>query len=264
MNTPLVSIIILNYFHPEVVNICLRSIEITEGIPYEVVVVDNGSSPDVVEALVQHRNEGRITTLVPEPVNHMFAEGNNIGVRNSHPDSKYLLLLNSDVAFLRPDWLTKLVAWMEGTIEYTPSIWGLHPAQPHAGPRDIVSAGFSYDPNVLPGRMRPEGFCCMIRRSVWRDISTDFPWHYGLEEAIALSIRDGAKCGVLSQYPTYFVHREGGSAPGTWTCETQFEKAPVPIINLRTPDLPAWFDGLEIETLDFSLGDHEHDSYLAW
>lgn len=250
--TPLVSIVILNYNHPEVIEVCLRTLALTGGVDYEVVVVDNGSAPDVVQQLELLQAEGLITTLVAEPVNHLFSEGNNIGVRWSDPDSEYVLLLNSDVAFLREDWLVKLLRWMDGTIVYRPSVWGFKPTQPDPGPRDIVSAGFAWDPAVLPSQCRPEGFCCLIRRAVWRDMSADFPWHYGFEEMIAGAVRGGAKAGVLSQYPPYLVHREGGSGVGA------------DIVQHRTPDIPGWFAGLRIETLDFSFGPDEHDTYLTW
>lgn len=261
---PLVSIVILNWNNPHFIDVCLHSVAITQGITYEVVVVDNGSTdPDSLPNLRRYRDQGLITTLVEHPHNSYFSEGNNIGVRASNPTSEYLLLLNSDVGVLRSDWLVKLVGWAEGTVSYTPAIWGSHPNIPSPGPRDIVSAGFAFDPQVEPARMRPEGFCCLIRRSVWSDISTDFPQCYGLEEMLANAIRSGAKCGVLSQYPPYIVHREGGSAPGTWTCET-FTKDDMHIVDARTPDIPGWFAGLDVETLDFSLGPHEHDSYLNW
>lgn len=261
--TPTVSIVILNYFHPEIIDVCLRSLQITDYDSFEVIVVDNGSDEATIAELEKHKAEGRIDTLVLAGVNHMFSEGNNIGFRNSDPGSKYILLLNSDVGVIRPDWLTKQVAWMEGTIETKPSIWGLRPTVVEPGPRDIISFGFAWDTNVLPSMMRPEGFCCLIRRSVWVDLSPDIPWHGGFEEAMAIAIRNGAKCGVLSQYPPYLVHREGGSAPGTWTCGP-VEAPPTNYTNIRQPDIATWFAGLNIETLDFTLGPNEHLSYLLW
>ncbi len=253
MTDPLASVIILNYNSPKVIDVCLRTLSITEDVDYEVVVVDNGSAPEVVAGLYVHQGLGRITTLVTEPVNHMFSEGNNIGFRNTNPASEFVLLLNSDVAIIRSDLLKKMLQWMDGSIIYRPSVWGFEPTIPSPGPRDIVSAGFAHDINVLPGHMRPEGFCCLIRRSVWVDLSPDFPWHYGFEEAMATAVRNGAKCGVLSQYPPYLIHREGGSG-----------RSLAPPLNKRTPDIPGWFNGLTIETLDFTLGPNEHDSYLLW
>jgi glycosyltransferase involved in cell wall biosynthesis len=252
-DAPDVSIIVLSYFNPEITEVCLRTLQITDGISYEVVVVDNGSDQATLDFLRKAKDAGQIDILVEEPVNHMFSEGNNIGVRHSDPESKYILLLNSDVAFLRPDWLTKLVGWMEGTTAYEPTVWGLHPTIPDPGPRDIVSAGWSHDENV-DGRVRPEGWCCLFRRQWWRDLSTDFPWLYGFELSVAESIRAGAKCGVLFNYAPFMVHREGGSSDGPRA----------EIVNVGTPDLGAWFSGLRVESIDFTLGPNEHSSYLDW
>lgn len=249
-----VSIVILNYNNPHIIEVCLRSLKITEGVDYEVIVVDNASpEPGVVDRLEEFKAEGLIDKLVLNRVNGMFAGGNNAGVRVSDSASKYVLLLNSDVGFLRSDWLSKAIAWMEDTIEYEPSIWRFHPTEPKPGPKDVISIGWSYDPAVEPSHARPEGWCCLIRHNLWSDISPDFPWHYGFEEMLANTARRGARIGVLSQYGKYLVHAEGGSG----TSHMQ-------ILNKRTPDIPGWFRGLEIETLDFTLGPNEHQSYLWW
>lgn len=248
-----VSIVILNYFHPEIIEICLRTLRITEEVEYEVIVVDNGSDPTTISQLETFKKEGLIDKLILSPVNTYFSEGNNIGVANADPTSEYILLLNSDVGFIRPDWLTKAFAWMDGTIKYEPTVWHLHPTQPKAGPRDIISIGWSHDAAVLPSRARPEGWCCLIRKSVWRDMSLDFPYYYGFEEMIANTVRDGAKIGVLCNYAKYLVHAEQGSG-----------NAKIPAVNKRTPNIPGWFSGLDIETLDFTLGPNEHQSYLQW
>lgn len=250
--SPEVSIVILNYFHPEVINICLRTLEPTVG-DFEVVVVDNGSDDETRRQLEEHKAEGRIDTLILNPINSFFSEGNNIGVRNTNSESKYILLLNSDVGFLRNDWLQKQIAWMEGTAEYRPSIWGLKPTVVRPGPLDVVSIGYSHDINVQPSRVRPEGWCCMFRRQWWRDMSPDFPYYYGFEEMIATIARQGARVGVLSQYGPFLTHREQGS-----------QADPTLIHNNRQPDIGTWFSGLDIETLDFTLGPDEHSSYLDW
>lgn len=251
--TPRVSIVILNYNHPEIINICLRSLEQTEGVSYETVVVDNGSEPHVVESLREHLAEGRITKLVENPVNSFFSEGNNIGVRHSDPESEYILLLNSDVAVIRPDWLTKLVGWAEGTTESRPSIWGLKAVDPEPGPFDIISFGWSYDLNI-EGNVRPEGWCLLWRREHFVELSADLPFHGGIEEALATSIRNGAKCGCCFNYAPFMVHREQGSG---------LTPAGL-IVNRRQPDMAGWFAGLKIYPLDFQLGPDEHSTYRDW
>lgn len=253
MSDPEVSIVILSWNHPEVTEICLRTLNtVTRDVEFEVVVVDNGSDEKTLEFLHEAETIGWIDTLVESKENLLFSKGNNVGVAATNPESKYILLLNSDVAFLRSDWLTKMIGWMEGTVEHAPSVWNLHPAQPDPGPRDIVSLGWSHDANV-EGRVRPEGWCCLFRRDHWRDISEDFLWLYGLDEAICLSARAGSKVGVLSQYSPYLVHLEGGSSSG-----------PQSFADKRAPDLPGWYAGVRIESLDFELGPNEHGSYRWW
>lgn len=251
--TPKVSIVILSYYRPHIIEKCLRTLAPTDGVDYEVIVVDNGSDAATVEALRGFKAEGLIDKLIENPVNDMFSGGNNLGVSHSDPGSEYILLLNSDVAFLRPDWLTRMCEWMEGTAKYWPAVWDFKPSQPRPGPRDIVSFGWSHDVNVVPGNARPEGWCFMIRRSHWQDMSTDFPWYYGFEEMCGKVIKAGARCGVLFNYAPYMVHREGGSG-----------RAKEEILNLRTPDMDAWLSGADIETVDFDLGPDEHDTYLCW
>jgi GT2 family glycosyltransferase len=251
--TPRVSIVILSYYQPQIIEKCLRTLARTEGVQYEVVVVDNASDAATRKALAGFQDEGLIDNLVLNDVNAMFSEGNNIGVRNTNPDSEFILLLNSDVAFIRPDWLTKVLAWADGTATWEPCVWDFKPSQPRPGPRDVVSVGWSHDANVVPGRARPEGWCLLIRRTVWQDMSPDFPWHYGLDEMIGKVVRAGARCGVLFIYAPYLVNREGGS--GT---------ARESVVNRREPDIAGWLSGLDIETIDFDLGPDEHDTYLSW
>ncbi len=247
-----VSIVILNWQHPEIIDVCLRQLRITEGVDFEVVVVDNGSDPEVVDQLREHHRLGRIDTLVPLEANRFFAGGNNVGVLASDPTSPYLLCMNSDVAVIRPDWLTKLLAWIEGRAEYRPTVWGSKPTRVRPGPLDILSAGWSHDVSVQPSMARPEGWCLMVRREWWRDFDEAFPWHFGMEHSIAESIRAGARCGVLFNYSPYMIHREGASGGAAG------------FTNDGAPDMAGWFAGLRIETLDFTLGGDEHSSYLEW
>lgn len=251
---PIASVIIVNWNHPDVIGRCLHSLAMTDGVKYEVVVVDNGSTPDVVDRLHGWQEEGLIRTLRCEPVNHYFSVGCNIGAAFANPASDYLVLLNSDVQILRPDWLTKMVAWMEDTQQVAPFAYTTRPTVITPGPRDIVSFGWAYDATV-EGWARPDGFCLGFRRAAWRPISPDFPWHYGLEEMVCQAIRDGARCGVTCKYIPYIFHHGHGS----WT------EAP-DVANLREPDMPGWFRGLHIETLDFTIvaGEVDHGSYLCW
>lgn len=252
-----VSIVILNYFHPEVIRVCLHTLQMTTGVDYEVIVVDNGSDAETIAYLEEHKAEGRIDKLILNSENKMFSEGNNIGVAAADPNSDAVLLLNSDVGFKNPEWLLKLTQWLDGTMVPRPNMWAFSPTIVKPGPFDIVSCGWSYDEN-LAGKARPEGWCCLFRKKAWVDMSPDFPYYYGFEEAVALSIRNkGSRCGVLWNYSSLLIHREQGSST---------RRTSTYIHSMRAPDMLGWYKDLEVETLDFSHPGEpiEHSTYMEW
>lgn len=252
---PQVSIVVLNYNYPFVISRLLVSMPITTGVTYEMVVVDNGSKPDVVELLKSFKASGSIDTLVLEPANNWFSEGNNIGVRHCNPEAEYILLLNADTEIVHPLWLSKMLEWMNGRPRVLPYTWSDKHNIPPVAKRGIVSIGWSWDSQV-PGCARPEGWCLMFRGGLYQEMSPDFPFHHGVEEMIAKVIRGGARCGMLCQYSKYIYHYEGG-------CETHLRKNE--FVNKRTPNMRKWFKDLSpCDTLDFTLGEYEHRSYLEW
>src|SRR5208283_3878184 len=150
---PDVSIIILSYHHPEVIDVCLRQLEKhTTWMGrdrYEVIVVDNTGPqarvPQVEYQLQRHKDEGRIDKLVFNDTNRFFSGGNNDGVAVSDPNSTYLLFMNSDVAPIDDEWLARMLEWIEGKAEHWPTVWGLNPAVPSDEPKDILSFGWRHD-----------------------------------------------------------------------------------------------------------------------
>jgi GT2 family glycosyltransferase len=87
-----VSIIIVNYNTFELTCQCIQSvIDKTEGISYEVIVVDNASHEIAPQKFLDRFPD---ITLITSAVNVGFAKGNNLGVAKATGD--YILLLNSD------------------------------------------------------------------------------------------------------------------------------------------------------------------------
>jgi GT2 family glycosyltransferase/glycosyltransferase involved in cell wall biosynthesis len=104
-----VSVVILNYDQLETT---IKSVECVRrslgGYVREVLVVDNGSSADIVSDLEKTlAHKARIVSL---GVNRYFGEGNNIGVEESNGD--FILLLNND-AYVEPECLGELVRTMQ-------------------------------------------------------------------------------------------------------------------------------------------------------
>jgi GT2 family glycosyltransferase/glycosyltransferase involved in cell wall biosynthesis len=104
-----VSVVIVNHDRLETT---LKSVEcVRQSVGdhvREIIVVDNGSGPDVVAGLESLLpGKARIVTL---GVNRYFGEGNNIGVEESTGD--FILLLNND-AYVEPDCIAELVGTMQ-------------------------------------------------------------------------------------------------------------------------------------------------------
>jgi O-antigen biosynthesis protein len=105
---PLTSIIILNFNKPLLSILSALSV-ISSGITsaYEILIVDNGSSPINYEVLRTARIQVRVVRL---PVNRFFGEGNNLGAEQAR--GKFLLFLNND-AFLAPGCVDALLQAFE-------------------------------------------------------------------------------------------------------------------------------------------------------
>ena len=254
---PQVSIVILNFNAPHNIQRLLPTLKLTSDVEYETVVVDNGSTPDVVSLLQQYHDNGDIDTLVVNGFNAFFSEGCNIGVRNSNPESEFVLLLNNDTEILDGAWLKRMIEWANGVPETLyPYDWTTHPTVPSDTRRGIVSIDWGYDTTV-PGNVRPEGWCCLIRREAWREMSPDFPMNMGELEMMASAVRDGYPCGCLCQYGKYIKHHHGGSST---KASQRLSRAKVK----RQPDMISWWADLTCESLDFTLGPNEHQSYMGW
>jgi len=100
---PKVSVIILNWNGKDLTIECLNSLEKLKYMNYEVVVVDNGSTDGSQKAI---KEKFPRVKLIENKENVGFAEGNNIGIRNS--DADYFLLLNNDTV-VDPYMLDELV-----------------------------------------------------------------------------------------------------------------------------------------------------------
>jgi GT2 family glycosyltransferase len=107
MRLPKVAIIILNWNGRDDTIRCLDSLAKTDYEPLDILLVDNGSIDDSVAVLRERYPQ---ITMIENPVNLGFCEGNNIGIRRAMAtDADYIMLLNND-ATLAPDAVRRLVA----------------------------------------------------------------------------------------------------------------------------------------------------------
>jgi GT2 family glycosyltransferase len=104
--TPLISIILLNYNGEKMLAQCLPSVLQTDYDPFEVIVVDNGSTDRSRDIVSKFQATDKRVSLVRNSSNLGFCIANNIGASRARGD--YLLFLNNDIT-AEPNWLRELV-----------------------------------------------------------------------------------------------------------------------------------------------------------
>jgi O-antigen biosynthesis protein len=116
--SPEVSIIIINFNRGDLTCDCLRHIWAhTRNRRYEIIVVDNGSSPAELKKLKEFAGSFQLLEL---SVNRFFAEGCNIGAEISR--GRYIVFLNNDT-IVTDNWLEPLI----GLLETRPDVGGVGP-----------------------------------------------------------------------------------------------------------------------------------------
>ena len=104
---PLVSVIIPNKDHPEMLARCVESLAKSSYANYELLVVENGSQRAETFAYyrdIEARPNVRVLTWT-KPFN--YAAVNNFAANQA--SGEYLLFLNNDIESINPDWLEALV-----------------------------------------------------------------------------------------------------------------------------------------------------------
>jgi GT2 family glycosyltransferase len=96
-----ISAVVLAYGQSPTLRECINALTASTGVDLEVVVVDNGCDPEVLDSV---RSLERVA-VVGRPVNRGFAGGCNYGVQHSKGD---LIALVNDDAIVRPDALAQL------------------------------------------------------------------------------------------------------------------------------------------------------------
>lgn len=108
-HSPLVSIVILNWNKSDLTLNCIREVhKHTQGVQFEIIVVDNGSNPQDFENLTRSNLKFQIIRL---NTNRFYGEGNNIGVE--HAKGSLIFFLNND-AFVTSNCIQMLVETLQG------------------------------------------------------------------------------------------------------------------------------------------------------
>ena len=110
MNTPSVSVIILNFNGKNYIEKCLSSVLGTKYPNLEVILVDNASTDCSLDLVQKSFGSDERLRIIRNSENLGFSAGNNVGFR--HAAGNYIVFLNNDT-IVDPCWLTHLIDAME-------------------------------------------------------------------------------------------------------------------------------------------------------
>lgn len=168
------SIIIPTYNRKDLLAECLDSIEACTELPYEVIVIDNGSNDGTVEMLRQRGGALRIGT---HSQNLGFARAVNTGLMMAKGDT--IVLLNNDV-LVTDRWLSQLLRCLNespGTAAVGPVtnyIGGEQQMEVSytdiSGMRDFAARHNRYNPGLWRNTDRLVGFCILFSRSTFEQV----------------------------------------------------------------------------------------------
>ena len=99
------SVITLSYDNLDYTKEFVKSIRENTTLPYELIIVDNGSEPETQRWVVENSDRAIIFQE-----NQGFSKGFNEGVKAA--DGEYVMMANNDTEF-PPEWDKKLVDTME-------------------------------------------------------------------------------------------------------------------------------------------------------
>jgi GT2 family glycosyltransferase len=192
-----VGIIILNYNQPWYTEECIYSIKKYTRVPYEIIIVDNGSTDDSISRLQKIKD----ITLISNKKNEGFSKGCNIGAAKSTSD--FFLFLNNDTLVKKPLWLSNLLYQMK----MDETIGAIGASGGVLDPITYKHLGFE-PPGTITSCQYIEGWCLLLRRSVFEKLdgfdSKNFSPAYCEDSDLCFRVKDLGLSVI--QYPTAIMH----------------------------------------------------------
>lgn len=188
-----ISIIILTYNAPKYVRETIETLNnVTDAQMLkrcEIIVWDNNSNEETKQLLINLKDQGKIQKLQFSKDNLLFAGGNNEASKLASPDSKFYLLLNSDVKIKDRNWLLYLLQNLE--------------RGKHAG----ISYGYCKNPD------RCDGYCFLVDRKLYDKykLDTAYQWWWGVTKLQAQILHEGYTL-LAFRHHNHLIYHYGGKS----------------------------------------------------
>jgi O-antigen biosynthesis protein len=198
---PLVSILIPNKDHADVLKRCLDSLAKSSYANYEVVIIENGSTQPETHRYYESLKAAPNIRIVEWTKPFNYAAVNNFAAQQAR--GELVLFLNNDIEAINPDWLEELVKlaiqpgvgavgaklyYADDTIQHAGIVVGMGGVAGHGHlnyPRDAAGHGqrLQYTQNVSA----VTGACLLMKKSVFDEIG-------GFDEGFVLAFNDVDLC----------------------------------------------------------------------
>ncbi|MFC1568998.1 glycosyltransferase family 2 protein [bacterium] len=185
------AIIIVTYKALPYVKQCVQSIKEHTKHPYELIIIDNNSGPEMVSYLRSLQD----ITLIENQDNRLLTPAQNQGLDKISKDVTYVLFLNPDIQVLQDGWLTEMIDLIESkeNIGSVGPVCNYHPLGPLKGNIDM---------------------CCMLVRREVLDacsgLDNQYPWNGGGLILTAHAWSKGWRYAHLRQ-PKIVIHHKAKS-----------------------------------------------------
>jgi len=167
---PIVDIIMPVYNNLKFTQAALNSLyRYTETELFRVIVVDNGSQDETTDFLKNFKVSHGNMELIISDENLGWCKGLNVGFRQLHPKSEYVLWANNDILF-EQDWLPKMLK------HFRAGIGAVGPTSNYVSGRQCVIYNHNHYEEEAPVLI---GFFLMFRREVI-DLVGDIDERFGL------------------------------------------------------------------------------------
>lgn len=197
---PLVSIIIPNKDHADMLDRCLKSIEKSSYQNYEIIIVENNSEKEETFDYYKQLKSERIKVVYWEGTFN-YSAINNFGVRAAKGD--FLILLNNDVEIITENWIEEMLSncqrkdvgivgaklyYPDDTVQHAGIIIGIGGVAGNIFtglPRSFT--GYFHKASIQQDLSAVTAACMMVKRSVYEEAG-------GLEEKLQVAFNDVDFC----------------------------------------------------------------------
>jgi GT2 family glycosyltransferase len=103
------TIVIPTRDRPDLLGPCLSSLQRLDGLPHDIIIIDNGSTQPATHSLYRSMGRAPGVRIIDAPGTFNFSALCNRGAREAR--GQMLVFLNDDTEALCPDWLVRLEEW---------------------------------------------------------------------------------------------------------------------------------------------------------